>query len=104
VEPELIGTFSAIGSDGPHYTIQCWMTFHLIDGDMHDRRRRWIPDAFPALFTEDRQEVYAINEEEERFGIAGSQVILFPAGSTAEVLAEFASRRKERMSRPAYVG
>ncbi len=73
------------------------MTFHQTDGDMHDRRKKWIPDALATLTTEAREEVYGIDNEEGRFGIQGSRAILTADESPAEVLTAFDTQYRALM-------
>ena len=69
MDPELTGTFSAIGNDGEECTVEEWQTFRQKAG-------QWIADGFPELRTIDGDPVDCEDPEGMIFRIRPTGVIL----------------------------
>jgi len=94
MDPELIGRFSATGSNGRGYVVQVWMTFFLGRRSAHDDIAPRIPNAFAEMDTSDGE---AVDQQTDgSFTIRGSNVILTPNdASPSQIAAAFQVRYRK---------
>lgn len=89
MDPRLVGTFPAVGSDGQRYAVYAWMTFRP---DPAAPGGPWVPAALPTLTTGDGRPVSPTGQVAGGLRLDWSGIALAAdADAAADVLAEFRS-------------
>ena len=93
MSPELIGTFEAAGDGGRRVNVRVLLAFHKDPRTIATGQVAWVPDPHPILSTEDGRRVSRMQEEPERYIVAGTAEVLTPVTPTADLYALYEARR-----------